>query len=116
MRTNRTKLFTIIFFAVAALLATFLKSTPAMVASFTIDPAAVFKAKCAMCYTPKATKFFDPSKPEAEHVQTIMKGKKTEKPPFMPAFETKGITEDDAKALSAYMKNLTAPADCPSEY
>jgi cytochrome c1 len=44
-------------------------------------------------------------------VQAILKGKKGEKPPYMPAFETKGITEDDAKALAAYMKSLRTPAN-----
>src|SRR5262245_53725198 len=64
------------------------------------DPAATFKAKCAACHSPKAEKFYDPSRPDEEQVQAILKGKKGEKPPYMPAFETKGITEDDAKALA----------------
>lgn len=111
MKTNRMKLFAIIFFAVPVLLVTFFKATPAKVAAFVDDPAAVYKTKCAMCHTPKADKFFDATKSEAEHVQTILKGKKTEKPPFMPGFEAKGMTEDEAKALSAYMKSLRAPTN-----
>ena len=75
------------------------------------DPAAMFKAKCAACHSPKAEKFYDPSQPDEEQVQAILKGKKGEKPPYMPAFETKGLTEDDAKALAAYMKCLRAPAN-----
>jgi mono/diheme cytochrome c family protein len=59
-----------------------------------------------MCHTPKAEKFYDPSRPEEEQVQAILKGKKGEKPPYMPAFEEKGITEDGAKALVTYMKTL----------
>jgi hypothetical protein len=64
-----------------------------------------------MCHSAKADKFYDPAVPEAEQVTAILKGKKGEKPPFMPAFEAKGITEDDAKALVTYMKGLRAPAN-----
>jgi hypothetical protein len=39
-------------------------------------------------------------------VQIVLKGKKPEKPPNMPAYEEKGITEDQAKALVAHMKSL----------
>jgi cytochrome c5 len=39
-------------------------------------------------------------------VQAILKGKKPEKPPNMPAYGEKGITEDQAKALVAFMKSL----------
>lgn len=70
------------------------------------DAAAAFKAKCQMCHGPKAEKSFDPAAPEPEMVEAILKGKKGEKPPFMPGYEAKGITEDQAKALAAYMKTL----------
>ena len=70
------------------------------------DAAATYKAKCAMCHTATAAKFFDPAKPEDEMVQAILKGKKAEKPPNMPAFEEKGITADQAKELIAFMKQL----------
>jgi hypothetical protein len=36
----------------------------------------------------------------------FLKGVKGEKPPFMPAFEAKGITADQAKALAAHMKSI----------
>jgi cytochrome c553 len=72
----------------------------------TDDAATTFKAKCAMCHGQKAEKFYDAAMPDADQVNAILKGKKGEKPPFMPAFEAKGITEDDAKALAAYMKSL----------
>jgi hypothetical protein len=39
-------------------------------------------------------------------VQAVLKGKKPEKPPNMPAFEDKGITADQAKALVDYMKSV----------
>ena len=44
--------------------------------------------------------------PEADLVQAVLKGKKPEKPPNMPAYEEKGINEEQAKALVAYMKSL----------
>jgi mono/diheme cytochrome c family protein len=68
------------------------------------DAAAVYKAKCAMCHGAKAEKKFDPSKPEESLVQAILKG--AEGTPKMPAFETKGIDADQAKALAAFMKSL----------
>ena len=70
------------------------------------DVAASYKKQCAMCHSPKAEKAFDPSLPFAEHVQIILKGKKAEKPPNMPGFEAKGMTEDQAKALTEYMLQL----------
>jgi hypothetical protein len=36
----------------------------------------------------------------------VLKGKKAEKPPNMPGYEEKGIIEDQAKALLAYMKSI----------
>ena len=70
------------------------------------DAAATYKAKCAMCHGPAAEKKFDATKPDAEHIQVVLKGKKVEKPPNMPAYEEKGITEDQAKTLVTYMKSL----------
>jgi mono/diheme cytochrome c family protein len=70
------------------------------------DAAATYKAKCAMCHTGNAGKFFDPAKADDEMVNAILKGIKGEKPPFMPAFEAKGITADQARALAAHMKTL----------
>lgn len=62
--------------------------------------------KCAGCHGPKADKKFDPGKSDSEQVQAILKGKKAEKPPNMPAYESKGINAEQAKALVAYMKSL----------
>ena len=70
------------------------------------DAAAVYKAKCAMCHGPAAEKKFDTTKPDAEHVQVVLKGRKAEKPPNMPGYEEKGITEEQAKTLVAFMKSL----------
>ena len=107
MTTNLVKVIAIIFFAVPLLFLAMFKVTPLRVAAFTVDdPAVTYKAKCAACHTPTASKFYDPTHTEETHVQVILKGKKGEKPPYMPAFGEKGMTEDDAKALAAYMKTL----------
>ena len=70
------------------------------------DAANTYKGKCVACHGPKADKKFDTSKSDDEHVQIILKGKKAEKPPNMPGYESKGITADQAKALLEYMKSL----------
>ena len=70
------------------------------------DAAETYKAKCAVCHKPDASKFFDAALSDDDLVQAILKGKKAEKPPNMPAFEEKGITADQAKELVAYMKGL----------
>ena len=70
------------------------------------DVAAMYTSKCAMCHGAKAEKKFNAELPEAEMVDTILKGKKGEKPPFMPAYEPKGVNADQAKALAAHMKQL----------
>jgi len=70
------------------------------------DATKTYKGKCLMCHGPKAEKKFDATKSDEEHVQIILKGKKVEKPPHMPAYETKGITAEQAKALLDYMKSI----------
>jgi mono/diheme cytochrome c family protein len=70
------------------------------------DAAKTYKGKCLMCHGPKAEKKFDTTKSDDEHVQIILKGKKVEKPPNMPAYEAKGITAEQAKALLDYMKSI----------
>ena len=70
------------------------------------DAAATYKGKCLACHGAKAEKKFDETKAEADQVQVILKGKKMEKPPNMPGYEEKGITEEQAKALVAHMKQL----------
>ena len=74
------------------------------------DVAAVYKAKCAMCHSPKAEKSYDPAMPMEQQVEAILKGKKAEKPPNMPGFEAKGMTAEQAKSLAEYMKSLRTPA------
>jgi len=70
------------------------------------DPAAYYKTKCVACHGKTAEKKFDSSLPEAQMIEIVLKGKKPEKPPNMPAFEERGITADQAKALAAYMKSI----------
>jgi mono/diheme cytochrome c family protein len=70
------------------------------------DAAGTYKAKCVACHGAGAEKKFDPAIADADLVQMVLKGKKMEKPPNMPAYEEKGITEDQAKALVTYMKTL----------
>jgi mono/diheme cytochrome c family protein len=70
------------------------------------DAAAVYKTKCAMCHGQKAEKKFDGTLPDDQLVAAILTGKKGEKPPNMPEFQTKGVTADQATALIAYMKSL----------
>lgn len=75
------------------------------------DAAETYKAKCAMCHGPGAQKLFDSAKTDEELTDIILKGKKGEKPPYMPGFEAKGMTSDEAKALITYMKELRKPAN-----
>ncbi|MCM3906223.1 MAG: cytochrome c [Pyrinomonadaceae bacterium] len=70
------------------------------------DSAALYKAKCFACHGATAEKKFDATKADDELIQTVLKGKKAEKPPSMPGYEEKGITADQAKALVALMKSL----------
>lgn len=71
------------------------------------DAAAYYRTgKCAMCHTLKAGKHFDTSKSDDTLVKAILNGVKPEKPPFMPAYESKGVTDEHAKALVAYMRSL----------
>ena len=70
------------------------------------DPAAFYKAKCVACHGQKAEKRFDTALTEEQQIDAIMKGKKVEKPPHMPAYGEKGVTAEQAKALLDYMKQL----------
>ena len=75
------------------------------------DTAAVYKAKCAMCHSPKAEKAYNPELSKEEQIQAVLKGKQAAKPPHMPAFEPKGMTADQAKALVEHMQGLRKPAN-----
>lgn len=106
MRTDRIKILavtaTVTFFALMFVF----KITPTKASPAVDDPATIYRAKCMACHTPTASKFFDATKSDEEHVNAILNGKKGDKPPYMPAYAEKGITEGDAKALTTYMKGL----------
>jgi len=70
------------------------------------DPAAFYKAKCVACHGQKAEKKFDATLTDEQYVEAILKGKKPEKPPNMPAYGEKGVTAEQAKALLDHMKQL----------
>lgn len=113
MANTRIKIFAIIAFTVPAILFSALEPTPAVAMGAAVDDdvAAMYKAKCAMCHSPKAEKAYDPDMPKEEQIAAIMKGKQAAKPPHMPAFEPKGMKEDQAKALVEYMQGLRKPAN-----
>lgn len=70
------------------------------------DAGATYKAKCVACHGQKAEKKFDSSLPDAQLIDSVMNGKKPEKPPNMPAYAEKGVNAEQAKALVDYMKQL----------
>ena len=73
----------------------------------TFDAATAYKdSKCMMCHGAAAERHFDATKADDSLAEAVMKGVKGEKPPFMPAYGEKGMTDDHAKALVAYMKTL----------
>lgn len=72
------------------------------------DPAAFYKTKCVACHGQKAEKKFDAAIPDEQLIDIVMKGKKPEKPPNMPAYGEKGVTAEQAKGLVEYMKGLRA--------
>ena len=72
------------------------------------DPAAFYKAKCVVCHGQKVEKKFDPALTDEQYLDAILKGKKPEKPPNMPAYGEKGVSAEQAKALLDYMKQLRA--------
>src|SRR5688572_3505360 len=82
----------------------FLSVAPAQSDVQPSDPAAYYKAKCVACHGPKAEKKFDASLTDEQHLDAILKGKKPEKPPNMPAYGDKGVTAEQAKGLLDYMK------------
>lgn len=89
-------LFGMIFYSVA----------PAQGEAQPSDPAAFYKAKCVACHGQKAEKKFDPALTDEQHLDAILKGKKPEKPPNMPAYGEKGVNAEQAKALLEFMKQL----------
>lgn len=81
-------------------------SVPARTGADDFDAAGSYKAKCVACHGAAAEKKFDATLSDNDMLQAVLKGKKPEKPPNMPAFEERGITAEQAKALVDYMKTL----------
>jgi cytochrome c5 len=72
-----------------------------------IDPASIYRdEQCISCHGPRAGRFFDAKKDDNQLIETVLRGRRAETPPDMPAFGEKGMTTDQAKALVAYMKSL----------
>lgn len=70
------------------------------------DTAAYYKGKCAGCHGHKAEKKFDTTHPDDQLIDAVLKGKKAAKPPNMPGYSAKGVTNEHAKSLVDYMKQL----------
>lgn len=84
----------------------FLTAAPAQDEVQPSNPEAYYKAKCVVCHGQKAEKKFDAALTDEQYVDAILKGKKPERPPNMPAYGEKGVTADQAKALLDHMKQL----------
>jgi mono/diheme cytochrome c family protein len=96
----------------AALLALFTSVVASEPSTFGSDDVAdSYKTECASCHGDKAELKFDRNLPEVELVRVILKGKKVDEPPDMPAFGEKGVTVEQAKALVTYMKQLKNASD-----
>jgi mono/diheme cytochrome c family protein len=105
MKLNQMKKLGIAAIGTAALMS--LGLLPARAGAADDATADLYKtSKCVVCHGAKAEKKFDATIAEDEMVKVILNGKKVEKPPNMPAYGEKGVTEDQAKALIAYMKSL----------
>jgi mono/diheme cytochrome c family protein len=83
-----------------------LVSVPAQGEVQASDPAAFYNTKCVACHGKKAEKKFDTTLADDQLIDIVMKGKKPEKPPNMPAYGEKGVTAEQAKALVEHMKAL----------
>ena len=71
------------------------------------DAASYYKdAKCVVCHGQKAEKKFNADLKDEEMVEIVLKGKKPEKQPNMPGYESKGVTAEQAKAMVDYMRSL----------
>ena len=106
LKVSITRLKQLAFVTPALLIAATLLLVPVPARTASDDDAALYKTKCVACHGATAEKKFDATKPDADLIQIVLKGKKMEKPPNMPEFETKGITADQATALVTFMKSL----------
>jgi mono/diheme cytochrome c family protein len=90
------------FFVAAALVSAATRMAP----QEQFDASSTYKTKCVACHGQKAEKKFDAAIPDEQLIDIVMKGKKPEKPPNMPAYGEKGITAEQAKGLVEHMKLL----------
>src|SRR5215510_11764338 len=70
------------------------------------DPKTFYKPNCEECHGSTAEKRFNPDNPESQMIDAILNGAKAENTKDMPAFSQKGIDEQKAKALIAYMRSI----------
>ncbi len=112
MRTKHVKLFVIALIVLPLLLFVALNTGAAKASASDDEAAALFKKNtCFACHKADASKGFDPAKDDETLVNSILKGVKGEKPPYMPAYEAKGIDAEKAAALVAYMRSLREAAN-----
>lgn len=114
MNTNKIKLIAIALFLIPMLALIVFKANTTAVHAINADSdeatIASYKKNCMACHGPTALKLYDPELTMEEQVEAILKGKKGQKPPHMPAYETKGINAEQALALAEHMKALRTPA------
>lgn len=113
MKNNHFKVLVITIFSFSFLALTFFQTNMPTKVMADDEIAAEYKAKCTICHTAKAEKFFDPAKTIEVLTGVILQGNKTSKPP-MPGFEVKGMKPELAKALAEYMVALRKPAEANS--
>jgi mono/diheme cytochrome c family protein len=108
MKTNHLKIFVLAAIVLPLLMFMGVGSSISTVSASSEDDAAALYKKntCFACHKADATKNFDTALTDEELIDAILKGKKGEKPPFMPAYEAKGIDAAKAAALVAYMREL----------
>jgi mono/diheme cytochrome c family protein len=95
-----TGTFTVLLFISALLISAAAKNEPQE------DTAAFYNSKCVACHGKNAEKKFDRSLTDDQMIEIVLKGKKPEKPPNMPAYGEKGVTAEQAKGLIEHMKAL----------
>ncbi len=103
---NKKAMFGLIVFSLFAMLLFLPVSISTRAKTDDFDATSFYKTKCAMCHGPKAEKKFDNTLTDDQLTAAIMSGKKGEKPPNMPEFQSKGVTAEQAKTLVDYMKSL----------
>jgi mono/diheme cytochrome c family protein len=109
MRSTITRLMSLTVAAVGLSLFAVLMLAPVPVRATADDPfdaAGSYKTKCVACHGAAADKRFDKTLTDDQLVEFVMKGKKPEKPPNMPAYGEKGVTAEQAKSLVDYMKSI----------